>query len=65
MKKEALVKETVKLLHILEVFPCDYRLWIRMQTGDCYCSVYDRYVRIKYCMLCDKRKTKKIAVWGW
>ena len=43
-------------MEVLSKFPCEYRGETKMYYMDCYCLYYDRWVRLRYCAICQKRK---------
>jgi len=44
---------------IVERYPCIYRLWINLVSSECYCSLTDRWVTLRWCMDCGKRSIKR------
>jgi hypothetical protein len=53
---ENLHKFLLIYMEVLSKFPCEYRLKTKIDYMDCYCGYYDRWVRLRYCMICPKRK---------
>jgi len=54
--KQNLTDIAIMSMEILNRFPCIYRMHTKIASLDCYCKLYDRWVRLRYCMICQKRK---------